>query len=144
LQRDADTPAESLPPPPDLRMPPELRLRAGARIREILAGGQRAAGERVLLVGLPNQLGHARLACVCGRRFDKRAVARNRWRRRIREIFRVRRAELEGNDPGWDWVAVALKREGTIAFARLGKDFLGAAARARKAKPGPPPGRARR
>lgn len=138
MQRDVDPAPESGSEGRALGFPPELRLRQGSRIKSILDAGQRAAGERVLIATLPNELGHARLACVVGKRFDKRAVARNRWRRRIREVFRVRRAELEAGDPGRDWVIVALKREGEAAFAQLAKDFLGTAARARRAKPGAP------
>lgn len=138
MQRDSTTQTEgsSAPMRPCLRMRPELRLKDGTRIRAILDQGQRAAGERILLVAMRNDLGHARLACVVGRRFDKRAVVRNLWRRRVREVFRTTRQVIEADDAGWDWVAVALKREGGVVFERLLKDFANTAQRARRAAPG--------
>jgi ribonuclease P protein component len=42
-----------------------------------------------LVMSCPNELGHARLGMVVGKRQFKRAVDRNRMRRIIRETFRL-------------------------------------------------------
>lgn len=46
----------------------------------------------------PNQLGHARLGLVVGKKADKRAVGRNYIKRTVRECFRQQAAMLSSVD----------------------------------------------
>lgn len=47
---------------------------------------------------MPNQLGHARLGLIVGRKIAKRAVQRNYMKRVLRELFRQQQPELPGLD----------------------------------------------
>ncbi|SMC27416.1 ribonuclease P protein component [Andreprevotia lacus DSM 23236] len=50
------------------------------------------------MLARPNDLGHARLGLVVGKRTDKRAVVRNYLKRSAREAFRLHAAEFGGID----------------------------------------------
>lgn len=47
---------------------------------------------------MPNQLPHARLGIIIGKKYLRRAVDRNRVRRVIRESFRQSKEKLKGLD----------------------------------------------
>lgn len=51
----------------------------------------------LIVYGRPNQLGHARLGLVVSRKAGN-AVCRNRWKRTIREAFRLNLVELPALD----------------------------------------------
>ncbi|MFW5693471.1 MAG: ribonuclease P protein component [Thermoguttaceae bacterium] len=87
---------------------PDQRFRREYRIRRA-ADFQRAyrrrctAGDRTLLVfAHPNDLPHARLGLSVSRKVGG-AVRRNRWKRLLREAFRLERANLP---PGVDLVVI--------------------------------------
>ena len=73
----------------------------------------------------PNTQGHARTGIVVPR-FGETAVARNRLRRRVREIVR---RELLGAMPAIDLVVRARRAAYTARFAALRADLMAAAAR---------------
>lgn len=76
-----------------LRLGPRQRLRGQQLFGEILQRGRRIS-DRALTVWIrPNDLGHCRLGLIVGRRFGG-AVARNRIKRQLREVFRLRQHEL--------------------------------------------------
>lgn len=69
----------------------------------------------------PNDAGHPRLGLVVSKT-RQTAVARNRLRRRLKELWR---RELQGTLPAWD-VVVRTRREAYGAsFATLREDFIG-------------------
>jgi ribonuclease P protein component len=62
-----------------------------------------SSGGGLSILARGNELDHARLGMVVSSRVARRAVARNRIRRVIRESFRLEQARLKG----WDVVVIA-------------------------------------
>ena len=67
----------------------------------------------------PNDLGHARLGLVVGKRTDKRAVMRNFLKRSVREAFRLHAAQLGS----YDYVVRVRERYGR-AHAAVNREIL--------------------
>lgn len=97
--------------------PRSARVRAKAEFTRVFAEGRRQ-GDAVLAVHFLADDRPPRLGLAVSRKVDKRAVARNRIKRRLRERFRQLRAELA---PG---AYVVVARSGA---ARAGGDALNAA-----------------
>ena len=79
------------------------RLRERSRFDQIRREGKCWAVPFVVLCVLPNDLAWSRFGFSVSRRVGK-AVVRNRVRRRMREVVRLRRARIA---PGWDLVFIA-------------------------------------
>jgi ribonuclease P protein component len=111
-----------------------LRIRTRDDFRRLYA---RACGVReaaYVLMGCENNLNHPRLGLAVSRQLGN-AVARNRWKRLIREAFRQTKAELPA---GIDLV-VRPRREIPPNLADLMRTLPRAAARlARKLQEAPP------
>ena len=76
----------------------EQRL-AGARcFARVFAEGSRSRSAALLVIACPSGLPTARLGLAIGRKHLRRAVDRNRVKRRIRESFRKHQARLRGLD----------------------------------------------
>ena len=75
----------------------ELRLRRKAQITSVLARGRSASGGGLQLHSMPNASG-PRLGVIAGRRAWPRAVDRNRFRRLVRETFRMLQHRLQQRD----------------------------------------------
>jgi ribonuclease P protein component len=82
------------------RFPRRAHLRASAEFQAVFGGGTRFSGPLFRLQVLPASTGEAqaRLGMTVSKRVDKRAVARNRIRRQVREAFRLQRAQLPPGD----------------------------------------------
>ena len=84
------------------RFPRRAHLRASAEFQAVFGGGTRFSGPLFRLQVLPAAPGQdeprARLGMTVSKRVDKRAAARNRIRRQIRETFRLQRAQLPPGD----------------------------------------------
>ncbi|WP_369600524.1 ribonuclease P protein component [Hahella sp. SMD15-11] len=52
----------------------------------------------LLLLARPNELGHPRIGIVISKKNARQAVQRNRFKRHVREYFRLNRHELPGLD----------------------------------------------
>lgn len=89
-------------PRPRLRFPVAMRIRSPAHFKRAYAEGVREDGGAVIVYALPNGLSHPRLGISIGRRAGG-AVVRNRFKRLLREAFRL---EQHAIGPGIDLVAV--------------------------------------
>jgi ribonuclease P protein component len=101
---------------------PEHRLHAGAEYDRAYRQGARAGDHLFAVNVVPNAFGHARLGMSVSGKTVGNAVARNRVRRLIREIFRHRREQL----PALDFVVtsrpgakVAVRAELVASLERL-------------------------
>lgn len=85
-----------------LRFPKPFHLRTSRDFSRVYRSGRRARGSILLLVGVPNGLGHPRLGLSVSKKIWKHAVKRNRVRRVFREAFRLSSPEL----PAYDFVLI--------------------------------------
>jgi ribonuclease P protein component len=82
----------------DQRFLPQYRIRRAADFRRAYQRRSSAADDRIVVFGHPNELPYPRLGISASRRLGG-AVVRNRWKRLLREAFRLTRAQLpEGID----------------------------------------------
>lgn len=78
--------------------PKSHHLRNGADFRRVYDSGRSASDATLVVYALANDLPHPRLGLSVSRKVGN-AVARNRWKRLLREAFRLSRDELpSGHD----------------------------------------------
>ncbi|MDP3920098.1 MAG: ribonuclease P protein component [Candidatus Omnitrophota bacterium] len=82
------------------RLRPEQRLRTQSEFQAVFRHGRFARGKALNLWVRENALitgksGHPRFGIIVSRKTNKRAVARNGWKRRIREVLRCNQACLK-------------------------------------------------
>lgn len=80
-------------PPPDQRFRPEHRLRRKADFDRVYRRRRSVGDELLVVYGCENDLPHPRLGLSVSRKVGG-AVVRNRWKRLLREAFRLHRCEL--------------------------------------------------
>jgi ribonuclease P protein component len=97
------------------RFPRSARLTLRRDFDAVFATGTRVHGTLLTLAGRRRE-GDLRLGIACGKRFSKRAVDRNRFRRLVREAFRIGRPALRG---GLDLVAMPRCKPGEATFLAL-------------------------
>jgi ribonuclease P protein component len=74
------------------------RLSNQQEFKNVAKGRLRSQGRQVLLIARANGLSHARLGLGVAKRQIRKATARNRIKRLIRESFRYHKAMLTGLD----------------------------------------------
>lgn len=90
----------------DLQFPKRLRLLRASEFERVFAARNSVGNAHFVLYGAANDVGFARLGITVSRRVGN-AVARNRWKRLLREAFRLSQHEL----PCLDLVCVARASE---------------------------------
>jgi ribonuclease P protein component len=86
----------------DHRFPKRVRLLRASEFEGVFAGRASAVDASISLYGAANELGYPRLGLVVSRRVGE-AVVRNRWKRLLREAFRLSQQRL----PALDLVCIA-------------------------------------
>jgi ribonuclease P protein component len=86
----------------EFRFPKQVRLLRAREFERVFAARSSATDGSISLYGAANELGYARLGLTISRRIGG-ATARNRWKRVVREAFRLTQHAL----PPFDLVCVA-------------------------------------
>ena len=89
------------------------RLSGDARIGEVHRRGRSAANDLLVIRLLPNGLDRSRFCFIAGKRVGN-AVARNRTKRRLRELIRNSHTRS-----GWDSILIARRGAGEAKFPQL-------------------------
>jgi ribonuclease P protein component len=87
---------------PNANFPKRLRLLRPPEFDRVFSARTSASNTWLILYAAPNDLGHLRLGLTVSRKIGG-AIERNRWKRMLREAFRLSQHEL----PALDFVSVA-------------------------------------
>ena len=101
-------------------LPREWRLARRAEFEAVYRGGRRRSSVSLVIFLRANAGGKTRFGMSVKKSLGN-AVARNRIRRRVREILRLHREEIA---PGWDVVIHPSRAAGTLKFAKLEMELL--------------------
>lgn len=96
------------------------RVRKRSEFLYLQSKGRKVRSDHFLLVFAPRaqrgENAQSRLGITITKRIDKRAVIRNRLKRRIRNIFRVQRPAFQA---AFDVVIIAQDGSGVLSFAEI-------------------------
>ena len=76
------------------RFSPDQRLKTPAEFEAVFSRKSSAGDGTLVVYAAQNTLGHNRLGLVVARRKIGNAVQRNRWKRRLREAFRLQQEKF--------------------------------------------------
>jgi ribonuclease P protein component len=96
-------------------MPRAHRLARASDIRRCLAHGRRRRFEHLDIIWMDNQTGQPRMGLIVPK-YQSSAVARNRLRRQLREIWRQ---DIQQRQPAWDLLIRARREAYTASFESL-------------------------
>jgi ribonuclease P protein component len=86
---------------PNHRFPKALRILSPREFERVFAERESAGDSTIVLYGAANGLEHPRLGLTVSRKVGS-SVVRNRWKRLLREAFRLKQHEL----PPFDFVCI--------------------------------------
>lgn len=109
-------------------LPAKHRLRLESDIKALLAKGRSVFSSLVGMKMRPNNLPLSRFAVVVGTKIDKRAVARNRLKRRVRAIIHEHLGIIR---PGFDVCLFPKRAAISIRTDELKKEMIALLKRAR-------------
>ncbi|WP_087023659.1 ribonuclease P protein component [Thaumasiovibrio subtropicus] len=95
----------------------ELRLLTPEHYRYVFQQAHRAGSPHLTILARNNDLGHPRLGLAVPKKQIKTAVDRNRFKRLVRESFRLRQDTL----PAKDFVVIAKKSANELSNEELNK-----------------------
>ena len=104
----------------DQRFPRVRRLARTTELDRVQRAGRRRRLPHLDVLWADNQAGHPRMGLIVPK-FQSSGVARNRLRRRLKELWR---RELMGAIPAWDVVIRARKEAYAAGFGALREDLL--------------------
>jgi ribonuclease P protein component len=115
----------------DSQFPPQYRIQRGSDFRRAYQRRCSAADQQIVVFGHPNGLSHPRLGLSVSRRVGG-AVVRNRWKRLLREAFRLTRSQLPqgidlivvprpGVEPGLELLTDSLPRLAGRVAKKMGR-----------------------
>lgn len=115
---------------------PERRLRSRDEFDAVRTHGRRVQTRYLTVLALPNALGRDRLGIIASRRLGG-AVLRNRAKRRVRELFRLRadRAECAASVRSLDLVVIPRREVAEAPFSQIVLEFGSALSRLRRTRP---------
>jgi len=102
------------------RLPRAHRLARASDIRRCLTHGRRRRFEHLDMIWMDNSTGQPRMGLIVPK-FQSSAVARNRLRRRLRELWR---REIQQRQPAWDLVIKARREAYAASFEALQSQVL--------------------
>lgn len=116
---------------PKQRFPKDCRLRSAAEFSRVFGRRRSATNGRMTVCGCENDLGYSRLGVSVSRKVGG-AVVRNRWKRMLREAFRLTRESLpagidlvivakDKTPPALDWLLSELPRLASAVANKLRK-----------------------
>jgi ribonuclease P protein component len=105
---------------PSARLPRARRLARASDIRRCLTNGRRRRLEHLDMIWMDNQTGQPRMGLIVPK-FQTSAVARNRLRRRLREIWR---RDIQMQQPACDLVIRARREAYAADFEVLRSQLL--------------------
>lgn len=101
-------------------MDPAVTVKENYEFRRIYRKGKSAVSPQLVIYCQRNRRGHSRLGVSVSTKLGC-AVARNRVRRRIREIYRLNKAKML---PGYDLIVVARVRAVETDYQKLDRTYL--------------------
>ena len=96
-----------------------VTIKKNHEFRRLYQKGASAHSGCMVLYCRRNRLDHNRLGITVSVKLGQ-AVVRNRYRRRLREVYRLNKDKLR---PGWDIILVARGRTGEASWKELNNSF---------------------
>ena len=100
--------------------PADLRIKKKREFAAVRAEGKKVYTFSLIIYVLKNQLEHPRLGLIVSKKVSKKAVVRNKIKRRLREIFRLNQNSLDS----FDMVIIAKQNAAECEYADLEKNFI--------------------
>ncbi|MDP2820743.1 MAG: ribonuclease P protein component [bacterium] len=99
-----------------------LRIRKQKNFDFLYKKGKRTKSKFFAVIFTPNDVGFNRFAFIVSSKVDKRAVARNKLKRRMREITRANYNKIK---PSFDFIIIAFPQAIKADFNELKADLWG-------------------